>query len=134
MFDPACVVEEEGSGWSGSPSPGAPGVRPLRRPWRHHDEATRRYAVARADDLGVRAVERELDLSHGSIRYWREQLESPDSKRRRARRPRASVRRAAMTPLDVPQVPAPRPRVGGADRAPALRPRAHEGASGRGEL
>jgi hypothetical protein len=86
-------------------------VRPLRRPWRHHDEATRRYAVARADELGVRAVERELDLSHGIIRYWRERLETPESEKRRARRPRASVRREMTSPPDpLPFVPQ-RPRM-----------------------
>ena len=112
MFDPACVAEEEGSGWNGSGSLGAPGVRSLRRPWRHHDEATRRYAVARADELGVRAVERELDLSHGIIRYWRERLEAPESEKRSARRPRASVRREVTSPPEVPQFTSPRPRMG----------------------
>jgi hypothetical protein len=114
-FDPAGVVETEDPGWEDRREKGAPGMRGARRrPRRRYDSLTRAYALERAVQVGsARAVENELGLSHGTIRYWRRAVDGqPRARRRRAVQ-------AAPAPLDDPPTSPPRPwMASGIERRP----------------
>jgi hypothetical protein len=114
-FDPAWVIEAEDPGWEDRRQKGAPGMRGVRRrPRRRYDSVIRAYALERVVQVGsVRAVENELGLSHGTIRYWRRAVDGQP----RARRTRAV--QAPTSPTDDPPTSPSRPwMASGIERRP----------------